>query len=76
VASVFIYFEVRKTEECLSLAPGFSAVWPAEKEINRFNGFAPRPQAVETARRGCRFPTRLKPGANENQKIVAHFVNQ
>jgi hypothetical protein len=56
-----------------SLTPGFSPVRANEAGQNRFNGFSPRRQAVETARPPAPFTTRLKPGVNGNRCFI--FAN-
>jgi len=58
----------------LSLAPGFSRVFPRSTDANRFNGLrgARTGQAVETARPMAHRHTGLKPGANERCLTVRH----
>ena len=58
----------------LSLAPGFSRVFPRPTDANRFNGLrgARTGQAVETAGPMAGRHTGLKPGANERCLTVRH----
>ena len=50
----------------LSVAPGFSPVWPVVGAENRFNGFACAGKPLKQLTAPPQFNTRLKPGANDN----------
>jgi hypothetical protein len=54
------------------LTPRFSGVLTAPEEQNRFNGFLPRDETVETVSTiGSTPNTWLKPGVNENRPAVS-----
>ena len=55
-----------------SLTPGFSHVQPTERTTNRFNGFELKWKPLKRHADHPRCRTRLKPGVNENSKMISH----
>ncbi len=53
----------------LSLAPGFSPVWPAGTEESGFNRFTGREKPLKRLNHWNAPFTRLKPGANERKSL-------
>jgi hypothetical protein len=62
-----------KMNNAFSLTPGFSPVIAGGEDQNRFNGFSRAGKPLKRLARRDAFITRLKPGANENEKLS--FVN-
>ena len=57
----------------ISLTPGFSPVIAGVEDQNRFNGFSRGGKPLKRLIRPNAFTTRLKPGVNEGNYVVAHF---
>jgi hypothetical protein len=57
----------------ISLTPGFSPVLADKECQNRFNGFSRTSKPLKRLAGPNAFDTRLKPGVNESNYMVAHF---
>jgi hypothetical protein len=57
----------------ISLTPGFSPVRADPECQNRFNGFPRAGKPLKRLIHPNAFTTRLKPGVNEGNYVVAHF---
>ena len=56
------------------LTPGFSPVVAGEEGQNRFNGFSHASKPLKWLDHRSTIFTRLKPGVNENRRLVAGFT--
>jgi hypothetical protein len=76
IGSGGVVVEFRMIEQYHFINTGLQPGDSRRRMPNRFNGFSPCRQAVETARPPDRFTTRLKPGVNESLVFACFYESQ